>query len=219
MDLTRPVDSVAIARITVGAQLAAPSFFSSFDLPTYAFVALIALVAALRFVELRISRRNQQRLIAQGAQKAADPRFPAMVALHSAVLVGAVAEVLLLSRPFYLPLGVAMFSLFLGANALRWWVIETLGTHWNVQVMNSGGLGVVIDGPYRWVRHPNYTAVFVEMFSLPMIHTAWITALIGSAAHAWVLRGRVQAEEQVLLANPRYRAAMERKPRFIPGLF
>jgi methyltransferase len=184
-----------------------------------AFVVLVAVVAALRFVELRISRKNQQALIAQGARKAADPRFPAMVALHTAVLAGAVAEVLLLARPFYLPLAVTMSSLFLASNALRWWVIRTLGTHWNVQVMDSARLGVITGGPYRWVRHPNYTAVFVEMFSLPLIHTAWITALVGSAAHAWVLRGRVAAEDRVLLANPGYRAAMAAKPRFVPGLF
>ncbi|HMD30743.1 MAG TPA: isoprenylcysteine carboxylmethyltransferase family protein [Candidatus Acidoferrales bacterium] len=189
------------------------------DLSRAAFVGLVAGVAALRFVELRISRKNQQKLAAQGAQKAADPRFPAMVVLHTCVLAGAVAEVLLLARPFYLPLGVCMMSLFLCANGLRWWVIRTLGTHWNVQVMDSARLGVVTTGPYRWVRHPNYTAVFVEMLALPLIHTAWITALAGSAAHAWVLRGRVAAEERVLLADPGYRAAMADKPRFLPGLF
>ena len=112
-----------------------------------------------------------------------------------------------------------MGVLFLGANALRWWVIRTLGAHWNVQVMDSARLGVVTTGPYRWVRHPNYTAVFVEMLALPLIHTAWITALAGGAAHAWVLRGRVAAEERVLLADPLYRAEMSAKPRFVPSLF
>jgi methyltransferase len=189
------------------------------DLSRAAFVALVAAVAALRFVELRISRKNQQKLTAQGARKAADPRFPAMVALHTAVLAGAAAEVVFLARPFYPVLGATMGALFLAANALRWWVIRTLGAHWNVQVMDSARLGVVTTGPYRWVRHPNYTAVFVEMFSLPLIHTAWITAAAGSAAHAWVLRGRVVAEEQVLLADPTYRKEMGDKPRFFPRIF
>ena len=189
------------------------------DLSRAAFVALVAAVAAVRFVELRLSKANQQKLAAQGAVKAPDPRFPAMVVLHAAVLAGAVAEVTLLARPFYPALAAAMGVLFLAANALRWWVIRTLGTHWNVQVMDSMRLGPVASGPYRWVRHPNYAAVFVEMFSLPLIHTAWITALAGSVAHAWVLRGRVAAEDAVLLASPQYRAAMAGKPRFIPGLF
>ncbi len=183
------------------------------------YVGLIAVVAALRLVELRLSKRNQQRLAAQGATKAADPRFPAMVVLHTAVLAGAAAEVVFLQRPFIPLLAAPMGALFLAANALRWWVIHTLGTHWNVQVMDSARLGVITGGPYRWVRHPNYSAVFVEMFSLPLIHTAWLTATAGSAVHAWVLHGRIAAEERVLLADPAYRAGMGAKPRFLPYLF
>jgi methyltransferase len=142
-----------------------------------------------------------------------------MVALHTAVLAGAAAEVVFLRRPFYASLAAPMGTLFLCANALRWWVIRTLGTHWNVQVMDSARLGVVTSGPYRWMRHPNYTAVFVEMLALPLIHTAWLTAVAGTTLHAWVLRGRIAAEERVLLADPQYRAAMESKPRFLPHLF
>ena len=183
------------------------------------YVGLIAVAAALRLVELRISKRNQRRLAAQGAKRAADPRFAAMVALHTTVLAGAAAEVVFLGRPFYPLLAAPMAVLFLAANAVRWWVIRTLGTHWNVQVMDSAGLGVITGGPYRWVRHPNYSAVFVEMLALPLIHTAWLTATIGTALHAWVLAGRIAAEERVLLADPAYRAAMSAKPRFLPHVF
>ena len=183
------------------------------------YLCLIAVVAVLRFVELGISKRHQRQLAARGARKAADPRFRAMVALHTCVLCGAAAEVVFLKRPLIPVLATAMGGLFLGANALRWWVIHTLGTHWNVQVMDSAQLGIVTTGPYRWVRHPNYSAVFVEMLALPLIHTAWITALVGTLAHAWVLRGRIAAEEQILLATPEYRTAMGAKPRFVPFLF
>jgi methyltransferase len=189
------------------------------ELTRVCYVALIGAVAALRLVELRISKRNQQRLVARGVTKARDPRFPAMVALHTAVLAGAAAEVVFLRRPFYLVLALPMATLFLAANALRWWVIHTLGTHWNVQVMDSARLGVITSGPYRWMRHPNYSAVFIEMLTLPLIHTAWMTAVIGTTLHTWVLRGRIAAEERVLLADPAYRAAMGSKPRFLPSLF
>ena len=57
------------------------------------------------------------------------------------------------------------------------------------------------------------------MLAIPLMHAAWITALLGAIAHIFVLRSRVQLEESVLLADPDYRAAMEPKPRFIPGLF
>jgi methyltransferase len=102
---------------------------------------------------------------------------------------------------------------------VRWWVIRTLGEHWNVQVMDSTRLGVITSGPFHYVRHPNYAAVFVEMIALPLIHMAWITALAGAVAHAIVLSFRLSAEERVLFADSQYAAAMRTKPRFLPGLF
>jgi len=193
--------------------------FSALPLPTILFLALLLLVGALRLVELQISRRHQAQLVARGAAKVAEPKFRWMVLLHTAVLFGAGFEVLFFRRPFYPILAAVMFCFFLAANAVRWWVIRTLGQHWNVQVMDSTSLGVVSSGPFRFVRHPNYAAVFTEMLALPLIHTAWITALLGSLGHLIVLTQRLGTEERVLLANPEYRVAMASKPRFIPGLF
>jgi len=189
------------------------------DLSVIAFLALLAAVGLLRIVELQISKRHQQEMVARGAAKVAEPRFRWMVVLHTAVLVGAALEVVLLKRPFIPALAAVMFVAFLAANAVRWWVIRTMGQHWNVQVVNSTSLGVVSSGPFRYVRHPNYAAVFSEMVALPLIHTAWITATVGALAHAVVLSQRLSTEEQVLLANDEYRATMGHKARFIPGLF
>jgi methyltransferase len=85
--------------------------------------------------------------------------------------------------------------------------------------MDSVSLGVVTSGPFRLVRHPNYAAVFIELAALPLIHTAWITALAGSAGHAWVLSRRLAVEDAVLLRNDVYRATMGHRPRFVPRLF
>jgi len=188
-------------------------------LSVIAYLGLLLAVAAQRLVELRISRRHQEQMIARGAAKVDEPKFRWMVLLHTAVLSGAAIEVVILRRPFFPVLAAAMLGIFLAANAVRWWVIRTLGDHWNVQVMDSTRLGVVTSGPFRFVRHPNYAAVFAEMLSLPLIHTAWITALAGSLAHIGVLSQRLSTEERVLFANPDYRAAMAGKPRFLPGLF
>src|SRR6202166_4228117 len=189
------------------------------DLSVIAFLGLLVAVAVLRIVELQISRRHQQEMIARGAAKVEEPRFRWMVLLHTAVLIGAALEVVLLRRPFIPILASVMFVIFLAANVVRWWVIRTLGEHWNVQVMNSTGLGVITSGPFRYVRHPNYAAVFTEMLVLPLIHTAWITALVGSAAHILVLSQRLVTEEKVLFSDAHYRDAMSGKPRFLPGLF
>ncbi len=147
-----------------------------------------------------------------------EPHFRWMVALHAGVLVGAGAEVIFLHRPLIPVLAIPMAILFVLSNALRWWVIHTLRGHWNVQVVDSARLGIVTAGPYKWVRHPNYLAVFVELIALPLIYTAWITALSASLCHLWVLHERLAIEEPLLLANPAYRAAMGGKPRFFPRL-
>jgi len=189
------------------------------ELSVIAYLALLLLVALLRIVELQISRRHQRGMVAHGAAKVNDPRFRWMVLLHSGVLVGAAVEVVFLHRPFIPVLAVVCFVIFLAANVVRWWVIRTLGEHWNVQIMNSTGLGVITTGPFRYVRHPNYAAVFVEMLVLPLIHTAWITAIAGSLAHIVVLSQRLSTEERVLFSDAQYRAAMAGKPRFLPGLF
>lgn len=183
-----------------------------------AYLILLGAVGVGRLLELRLSRRHQRALADRGARVAPEPVFRLMVALHTGVLVGSGVEVLLLHRPFTPALGVPALVAFALANLLRWWVIATLGPHWNVRVVGSLELGVVTSGPYRWIRHPNYVAVFVELAALPLVHGAWLTALVGSALHAFVLHRRLAVEEAVLAADPRYRAAMGGKPRFVPRL-
>src|SRR5579863_1694206 len=189
------------------------------ELSVILFIALLLAVAAMRMVELRISKRHQREMASRGAEKAKDSIFPVMAMFHTLVLVGAAVEVVFFHRPFLPALAIPMIALFVFANIVRWWVIRTLGQHWNVEVMDSTRLGVITTGPFRYVRHPNYAAVFVEMIALPLIHTAWITAIAGSCLHLWAIRKRLEAEEPPLLADPEYRAAMAAKPRFVPGLF
>ena len=189
------------------------------ELSVTLYLALLLAVALLRVVELRISQRHQREMMARGAEKVTDPRFRWMVLLHVGVLIGAAMEVVFLHRPFYPVFAAICLAVFLAANVVRWWVIRTLGQHWNVQVMNSTGMGVVTTGPFRYVRHPNYAAVFAEMLALPLMHCAWITAMVGSAAHALVLSQRLATEERVLFSDARYREAMSGKPRFVPGIF
>ena len=186
------------------------------DVTAAGFIALVACVVLLRLVELRVSRRNQLYLASRGARKARDRYFPAMVATHAAILIGAVLETVVLHRPFIPLLAVVAGTVFVLANVVRWWVIRTLAGHWNVEVMDSASLGVVTSGPFRWVRHPNYAAVFAELASLPLIHTAWITAAAGSALHAVVLSRRIALEEAVLHRHAGYLSAMAEKPRFLP---
>jgi len=189
------------------------------ELSVFLFIALLLAVGAMRIVELRISKRHQKRMTSRGATKVKDPYFLWMAMFHTLLLVAAALEVVFLRRPFLPALAIPMFALFIAANVVRWWVIRTLGEHWNVQVVDSTKLGFVSSGPFRYVRHPNYAAVFVEMVALPLIHTAWITALVGAVLHGVILSLRLSVEDPVLLSNPDYAAVMGSKPRFLPGLF
>lgn len=181
------------------------------------FTALVLAVGVLRLLEMRVSRQRQRALAADaGARPLRERVFPFMVALHTAVLVGAIVEVWSTDRAFRPVLASVALVLVAAANALRLWVIATLGRHWNVRIVSSLSLGVVSGGPYRFVRHPNYVAVFVELLALPLVHGAFVTAFVGAALHALVLRARVRSEDAVLLADAGYRAAMGGKPRFLP---
>lgn len=189
------------------------------ELSSLLYPGLLAAMGARRLIELRQSRRNQQRLLAQGARLAEEPNYRWMVALHAGVLIGAGVEVGVLKRPLLPPLAATAGCILVFAIALRWWAIRALGAHWNVRVVASTHLGVSTGGPYRWIQHPNYLAVFLELAALPMVHTAWWTATLGTAAHIPVLWKRIALEESVLLADPAYRSAMGGKPRFIPNLW
>jgi methyltransferase len=182
------------------------------------YTAFLAAVGLGRLIELRVSRRHQRTLAAHGIVKIAEPHFRHMVLLHAGVLLASGLEVWLLRRPFRRALALPSGVIFVSANALRWWVIRTMAEHWNVQVMNSLELGVVTDGPFHGIRHPNYAAVFLELTALPLLHSAWLTALMGTFAHIWVLHRRIALEEAVLLADPTYRAIMGPKPRFVPRI-
>jgi methyltransferase len=122
-----------------------------------------------------------------------------MVALHVGLLVACAAEVVVGNRPFLPWLGWPMLGLVLLSQALRYWCIATLGAQWNTRVIVVPGLTLVTRGPYRWLRHPNYLAVVVEGFALPLVHSAWITAAGFTALNAVLLLGfRIPTEERAL---------------------
>src|SRR5690606_13503707 len=91
-----------------------------------------------------------------------------------------------------------MLALALGSQGLRWWCIRTLGPRWNTRVIVVPGMPLVDGGPYWWLRHPNYVAVVVEGVALPLAHSAWLTALVFTAANAWLLTVRTRTENRAL---------------------
>jgi methyltransferase len=163
------------------------------------FVLVVAATAAERLVELVVSARHARWAFARGGVERGRGHFPAMVALHSGLLVACVVEVLVARRPFVPLLGWTALAVVLGSQALRWWCIATLGPRWNTRVIVVPGLPLVTRGPYRLLRHPNYVAVVAEGVALPLVHTAWVTALAFTALNAvLLLRFRIPTEERAL---------------------
>lgn len=163
---------------------------------------LIAAVAVERLAELVVAQRNLAWSRTHGGVEFGFRHYPAMVTLHTGLLVGCLAEVYLLDRPFLPWLGWPMLAVLVAAQALRWWCIATLGRRWNTRVIVVPGLPPVTGGPYRFLPHPNYVAVVVEGVALPMVHLAWITAVVFTVANAVLLSVRIRVEDAALATLP-----------------
>ena len=162
------------------------------------FTALVLAVGVERLVELAVSKRHATWAFSRGGKEFGRGHFPAMVALHTALLFGALAEVWMLDRPFRPILGWVALAVVLASQTLRWWCIATLGRQWNTRVIVVPGLPLVSRGPYRLLRHPNYVAVVLEGAALPLVHSAWVTAVMFTVLNAALLARRIQVEERAL---------------------
>jgi methyltransferase len=162
------------------------------------FTALVLAVGVERLVELAVSKRHAAWAFSRGGMEFGRGHFPAMVALHTTLLVGALAEVWILKRPFLPVLGWAALTIVIASQTLRWWCIATLGRQWNTRVIVVPGLPLVSRGPYRLLRHPNYVAVVLEGAALPLVHSAWVTAAGFTVLNAALLARRIQVEENAL---------------------
>lgn len=166
------------------------------------YLVLILLTGVERIVELVISKRNAAKAFARGGVEFGQQHFPFMVVLHTGFLLACIAEVFLLDRPFIPALGWTMLVIALLAQAGRYWCIASLGEQWNTRVIVVPGAGEVrARGPYRWawLRHPNYWIVAIEGVALPLVHTAWVTAVVFTVLNAiLLLRYRIPIEKGAL---------------------
>lgn len=165
-----------------------------------AYELLITGVALERLAELALSRRHARALLARGGVEHGAEHYNAMVALHTGLLAGCALEPWLMRRRFIPALGVPMLAVALGAQAVRWWAIRTLGVHWCTRVIVVPGARRVGGGPYRWLSHPNYAAVVAEGVALPLVHSAWLTAIAFTSLNAWLLSVRIRTESAALRA-------------------
>lgn len=170
------------------------------------YLLLLGLVVAERLAELITARRHTRWSVARGGREYGRGHYPAMVALHTALLVGCLVEPWAAARPFVPLLGWSALAVVVAAQGLRWWCVATLGQRWNTRVLVVPGQPLVERGPYRLLRHPNYVAVVAEGVALPLVHTAWMTALGFTVLNLLLLRVRIGCEDAALTDGGRLRA-------------
>ncbi|MEE9317100.1 MAG: isoprenylcysteine carboxylmethyltransferase family protein [Rhodospirillales bacterium] len=154
---------------------------------------LVGLVVLQRLGEMVYAGRNTQRLLAQGAKEAGAGHYPLIVGLHVAWLVS-----ILLHVPPETPVSWPFLAVFLFLQALRAWVLVSLGRFWTTRIITLPGTPLVLDGPYRYVRHPNYMIVAAEIAVLPLIFGAWEIALIYSVFNLGLTGHRIRVENRAL---------------------
>jgi methyltransferase len=160
-------------------------------------VLAVGLVAVQRLLELRLSRRNERILRSRGAVERAAGHYKPIVAMHVYWLLSTFVESALRGPdlPAFWPVPLALFLL---VQPLRYWAIFSLGEHWNTRILVIPGAKLVRRGPYRYLKHPNYVVVVVEILTFPLIFGAWITALVFSVLNAILLSVRIREENRAL---------------------
>ncbi len=181
-----------------------------------AYFGLLALIAVERLIEYRLSRRNVAWALGLGGLEFGQRHFRWMILLHAVFLPACALEVWGLGRPFVPALGLPMFAVVVSALALRYAAILTLGRRWNVRVVVIPGEPAVNGGPYRFLRHPNYLAVVLEGIAIPLVHTAWLTALLFTALNTVLLSVRIRCEEAALAEHSDYDRRLTGRRRFVP---
>lgn len=159
---------------------------------------LVGLVAVERVIELVLSERNARALLARGGVERGRGHYPVMVALHAALLVGCALEPWGTEPALSTRVAMPMVILALGAQALRWWAIATLGPRWSTRVVVVPGEPRITGGPYGFLPHPNYLAVVVEGLALPLACSAWLTAALFTVGNLALLAVRIRAEDAAL---------------------
>ncbi|NLP51001.1 isoprenylcysteine carboxyl methyltransferase family protein [Bacillus sp. RO1] len=180
------------------------------------FALFFAFIVTQRVVELGIARRNEKWIKSMGAIEYGKDHYKYMIILHVAFLTSFLIEVTLLERTLS-PLWPVILSFFILTQTLRVWSIKSLGKFWNTKVLILPDASIVKTGPYKFLRHPNYTILVLEILLIPLMFHAFYTAIVFTVLNAWMLSVRIPLEEQALSEfTSNYSTYMEDRNRFSP---
>lgn len=161
------------------------------------FWILFAFLILQRSLELQLARRNERVVKSKGALEFDRDGYRYIVATHAAFFISLVLEKLLLQRELN-KYWVIFFVIFVIAQILRYWAISNLGVYWNTRVLVVPGSQRTTTGPYKYLKHPNYIAVIVEIAVIPLIFSCYLTSIIFSIVNLILIRRRIGIEERAL---------------------
>lgn len=164
------------------------------------FAGFVVTLGLQRLLELRLSKQHEQLIRQRGGREHAPETYRRIVTLHAAWFAAMLLEVFAGQRTFHPRLATLAFSLFAVGQALRLIAIRTLGWRWSTRIMTVHGPkgAPVRHGIYRYLRHPNYLGVQIEMVAAPLLHSAYLTSAVFGIANALLLRDRIRREERAL---------------------
>jgi methyltransferase len=166
--------------------------------------------------EIRVSMRNSRILKEKGATEIAPILLPIFGLIYLFLYVGSFVEYSVAQRFISLMWALVFGIVFLLAKGLKWWAVKSLGPFWTMRVLILRESNVVTRGPYRFIRHPNYIAVLMEVAAIPLTGKNYFTVSISMIACAITLYFRIKREEEALMNLTDYSSKMESKKRFSP---
>lgn len=187
-------------------------------LTKYIFVLIVVAVIVQRLIEMRLSDRHKSEILQKGGHEHGDNLLGAVKVLQVSWWIAMIAEVYYFDRPFVPALAIIALSATIAGQVLRYLSMQALSWRWTLTIMTVPQLPAVESGLYRYLRHPNWLGVIIEIAFLPLIHSAYLTAIAFSVGNAWLMSQRIPNEEQALSTDSNYETAFAHKPRFIPAL-
>jgi methyltransferase len=180
------------------------------------FYLFLIIIIVQRVSELFIARRNETYMKSMGGEEHGRDHYPLIVAVHLLFLLSFTIEVIVFNKEVS-PLWMMILPIILITQIIRYWAVFSLGPFWNTKIIIVPDLEVVAKGPYRFMRHPNYLVVAVEILFLPIFFQAYATAILFTVLNAAILTIRISAEEKALMQHTDYKKSFINKRRFIPG--
>jgi methyltransferase len=165
---------------------------SIFDWPIWA-QAVLAYVIVQRLAELAYANANTRRLLAEGGREYGAEHYPLFIVLHTGWLI----SIALFAEPTTRP-DLLLLNAFIAAQTFRFWTLASIGRWWTTRIISAPHFPTVKRGPYRFIKHPNYALVVVEIALLPLLLGAPAMALTFSILNAVLLWWRIRVENVVL---------------------